>query len=465
MKRYALAWCVMTYMAGIVVLHLCGFFPRAGLYDLSRLAGTSQVTLEGRILDLPVIRWKQTRFLFEGTALPLSAFKGRTVVTLAFPDETLAPGDILRVRGWLSVPRPASLTRDFDERGYWATRRVFSMLKVWSPEGMAVIRSSPEWSLERMAWRFHRRYREFWERRLPWDETSLLLGVTIGARGILPRRVKEACIRAGVYHIVVVSGQNMSLVVSLGVSLLLILSVPRRHALWICFLPVVFYTATVGGDPPVVRAAVTSVVGLMATALGRDVPRYYPILLASGWILVQEPEAMLGASFQLSFGATLSILAILPLWEDARRRRSRWSRWFGEAVLMGLCVHLGIWPLLVHYFHRLSLASLVANVTVFPLSALLMILGLIVGTWGVIAPGSVPGWAVRIVRMSVHFMLVLIERMSAWSWAMRSVVPPAGWIVMLYYTGLFGILLVIRRRRIYAEKHPPLSRRSRLQRG
>ena len=115
---------------------------------------------------------------------------------------------------------------------------------------------------------------------------------------------------------------------------------------------------------------------------------------------------------------------------------------------MGLCVHLGIWPLLVHYFHRLSLASLVANVTVFPLSALLMILGLIVGTWGVIAPASVPGCAVWMVRMSVHLMLALIERMSAWSWAMRSVDPPPWPVVGLYYGFLFGILFLIRRRPI-----------------
>ena len=37
------------------------------------------------------------------------------------------------------------------------------------------------------------------------------------------------------------------------------------------------------------------VVGLLATALGRDIPRYYPILFAAAWILLREPEALLGA--------------------------------------------------------------------------------------------------------------------------------------------------------------------------
>jgi len=106
----------------------------------------------------------------------------------------------------------------------------------------------------------------------------------------------------------------MSLIVGLGVSLLLLLKVPRRHALWLCFVPIIFYTAAVGSDPPVVRAAAMALIGLLVSALGRDVPRYCPLFLAAGWILFWEPEALLGASFQLSFGATLSILVILPLW-------------------------------------------------------------------------------------------------------------------------------------------------------
>jgi competence protein ComEC len=340
------------------------------------------------------------------------------------------------------------------------------MLKVWSPESAVVLMRSPAWGLPRAAWRFHKRFRAFWENVLPRDEAGLLLGITMGARGILPKPLKEACIRAGVYHIVVVSGQNMSLIVTLGVSFLLLLRVPRRHALWICLAPIVFYTAAVGGDPPVTRAAAMALIGLVSAALARDIPRYYPILLAAGWILLREPEALLGASFQLSFGATLSILAILPLWDrPGRGRRSRWKRWVKEAGLMGLTVHLGIWPLLVFYFHRLSLAGFVANWTIFPLSGLLMILGLAVGTWGVLAPTAIPSLLVRAVYLAVHLTLVLIERMGATRWSVRPMTPPPGWACGLYYGVLFGILFLIHRRKSHVKTHSPQERGARLQRG
>jgi ComEC/Rec2-related protein len=465
LKRYALAWCVIIYMMVIVLLHLFGLFPRAGIYDLSRLVGSSLVTLEGRVMEAPVIRWNQTRFLFNGHSCPLTAFQGKSVVTLNFIDEDLAPGDLIRVRGWLSSPRPASPGRDFDEQNYWATRRVFSMLKVWSPDGMTILKPSSTWGLTRLAWIFHGRYREFWERQMPWNEASLLLGMTIGARGILPAPIKEACIRAGVYHIVVVSGQNMSLIVGLGVALLLLARVQRRYAFCVCLAPIIFYTSVVGGDPPVMRAAAMSIVGLFAATLGRDIPRYYPLLLAAGWILICEPEALLGASFQLSFGATLSILAMLPLCSLHGVQRARWRQRIMEAGILGICVYLGIWPILVYYFHRVSLAGLFANWTVFPLSGLLMICGLTVGTWGVILPGTVPMPVIAFVRAGVRITLSLIEHMSLWRWSVLFIRPLSGWVVGLYYGFLFGILFVTHRRKIYAEKNPPQDRRSRLQRG
>src|SRR5438876_327430 len=117
-KRYALACCVLAYMGGIVVLHLTGLFPRPDLYDLTRLVGSSLTTLEGRVLEGPVIRWHQTRFLIQGKASPLNSFHGKALVTLAYPHDDLAPGDHVRLRGWLSAPRRPRREGQFNERDY-----------------------------------------------------------------------------------------------------------------------------------------------------------------------------------------------------------------------------------------------------------------------------------------------------------------------------------------------------------
>ncbi len=452
LSRYALVCSLLLYMGGIFLLCALGLFPRAGLYDLSRLRGASVVLIEGKVLDSPLLRWGQTRFLMEAHARPLEAFGGRVVVTLPWLDATLAPGDRVTARGHLS--RPTERARD-----YWASRRVYSFLKVWYAESFTVLRRSSRWSLARAAWRFQRRYRAFWEERLPERHAALLVGVTVGGRGILPADLKEACIRAGVYHIMVVSGQNMSLIVNLGLVLLLALAVPRRHAFWICLPLVIFYTVAVGSDPPVVRAAISALVGLLVSALGRDIPSYYPLCMAAAWILIREPEALLGASFQLSFAATLSIYAIHPFHNKPQGWWPRMIGWLVESALLGLFVYMGIWPLLVAYFHRLSFAGVCANWTLFPLSGILMVLGLVIGTWGVCAPHSVPAILVWLMRQGVEWMLTLIERMAGWSWVVRSLDLPPPWVLGLYYGGLFGILFLAHRRKKNEKSRPHLQRR------
>src|SRR5204863_9004146 len=114
--------------------------------------------------------------------------------------------------------------------------------------------SVPTW--HQRAWAFHQRFKAFWFQNLPPDEAALLSCMTLGSRGILPMEIKNQCIRAGVYLILVVSGQNMALIIALGVGFLRILQIPRRWAFSICLLPILFYTAAVGADPPVTRAAV-----------------------------------------------------------------------------------------------------------------------------------------------------------------------------------------------------------------
>src|SRR5205823_6114012 len=135
----------------------------------------------------------------------------------------------------------------------------------------------------------------------------------------------------------------------------------------------------VGSDPPVARAAAMAIATLAVLSLGRDVPGYIPLVLAWFWILLREPEALFGASFQLSFGATASLIAAWPWIRGLSRIRSRILRWLAEAGAVSLVVHIGVWPLLVYYFHQMSLIGFLANWTIFPLSGVLMVAGLALG--------------------------------------------------------------------------------------
>src|SRR5438046_3143729 len=120
LKRYGLVLSAGLYTSALILLHALGRFPAPGPYDLAHLAGCPTVTITGKVISFPQTRWGQTRFLFQGRAYPLDAFHGRVAVNFRFPMDDLAPGESLRVRGWLGHPRSSTARHPFDEQRYWA---------------------------------------------------------------------------------------------------------------------------------------------------------------------------------------------------------------------------------------------------------------------------------------------------------------------------------------------------------
>ena len=92
------------------------------------------------------------------------------------------------------------------------------------------------------------------------------------------------------------------------------------------------------------------------------------------------------------------------------------------------------------------------------MSGVLMVLGLSIGTWGVLAPTTVPAFLLEAVHVAVGLTLSLIQRMAAWRYVVQKLAPPPWYAVVLYYGFLFGILFVIRRRKIHENHRPRLQR-------
>jgi hypothetical protein len=72
-RRYGLVFALGLYAAILTLLHGLRLFPRPGLYDVSRLIGGPYTELEGKVVDIPVVRWGQTRFLFEARLADFTA--------------------------------------------------------------------------------------------------------------------------------------------------------------------------------------------------------------------------------------------------------------------------------------------------------------------------------------------------------------------------------------------------------
>lgn len=435
LRRYGLPISLSLYLSVLVGLNALGRYPRPGPKDPVWLADQPVVSLEGRVINFPSTRWNQTRFVLESPA-------GLAVVTLGFVDRELAPGDRVSVRGWLRPTRPPGPGKTFDESSYWASQGVYSVLKVWSPEGTRRIHR-PRISLARAGWRFRLRFMKFWETHLRPEPAAFLIGLTVGARDGFPPDLKERCIRAGIYHMVVVSGLHVSLIAGLVFAAARLAGWPKRLAM-LLVMPLVFlYTTVVGDSAPVMRAVWMAAATLLALAAGRDGPGYSALLIAAGALLVDEPEALFGASFQLSFISTASLMAILPWLEAPLSSHRRWTRWAYGPLLTTVAVQVGTWPVLVAYFGQLSVTGLAANALLIVPTGVLLVAGLGMGIFGSVFPPLVPEFAIDTISVLTHACLWIIDRCARPSWATVPIQPPAGPWILLYYGVLCGILYAV----------------------
>lgn len=126
---------------------------------------------------------------------------------------------------------------------------------------------------------------------------------------------------------------------------------------------------------PTVRSCIAAVLILAGIALGRDAISLRLVATGALVVLVFRPEALAGASFQMSFAAVTAIVALHSTRWSARlfQRReealpARMLRAGFATVATGLAVEAALIPLALYHFHRSGLYGVAANIVAIPLT-------------------------------------------------------------------------------------------------
>src|SRR6266566_1970210 len=145
--------------------------------------------------------------------------------------------------------------------------------------------------------------------RLPPASAGLLGGLVLGNRTALPADVQDAFRRAGVFHVLAVSGFNVALLAGAVWTLARAAGSGRRTAATGAIVAVLGFAAVVGPEPSVIRATLMAVLVLAAVLLEREASVTNSLALAALAILAARPGDLLDPGFQLSFAATAGIAA------------------------------------------------------------------------------------------------------------------------------------------------------------
>jgi competence protein ComEC len=309
-----------------------------------------------------------------GSGLPP---KVRVNVDEAAAPSGLAPDAVVRLRARLMPPNDAAVPGAYDfRRVAWfqqigATGRAFGPVDIVSGgDGDTGLRD---------------RLTAHIQAQLRGSVGGVASSLVTGDRGAISEEDDEALRRAGLTHLLSVSGLHVTAVVAgtmllvlrlLALSPWLALRLPLRLiAAGVAALAAVGYTLLAGAEVPTIRSCVAALLVLLALALGREAITMRLVATGAAIVLLLWPESLAGPSFQLSFAAVASIVAL----HESRRVKAllarreeglaaKTGRVLLSLLLTGLVVEAALMPVVLFHFHKAGLYGAAANIVAIPLT-------------------------------------------------------------------------------------------------
>lgn len=227
--------------------------------------------------------------------------------------------------------------------------------------------------------------------------------------------------RAGLTHLMAVSGTNLTIVLAVMLALARAAGVRRGGLLAVGALSIVAFVLLARPEPSVVRAAAMGAVGVAGLGFGARGG-----LRALCWAVVAllfvDPWLSRSAGFILSVCATAGILVLAPLF--VRRLETWMPRWCALALAVPLAAQLACTPAVAALSGEVSLVAVFANLLAAPAVAPATVAGLAGGVVAVVWPsagqlcGTVAGagasWILTIGHLAAGFDSASLEWHAPW---------------------------------------------------
>jgi competence protein ComEC len=408
-------------------------------------------------------------------------------------------GDRIRFYAKLRRPRNFRNPGAFDYENYLADRGIAALGSAKAENVEILPGFAGNW-LDSLRSRLHRgvvaKVHELWPAR----EAALIDAMVIGEEAFINRDTRVDFQRSGTYHVLVVSGMNVSILAFVVFWTLRRLRLGEIPATLLTLALCVAYAFLTEVGAPVWRATLMCAVYLCTRLLYRDRAIVNAIGAAALGLLLFDPRQLFTASFQMTFACVLIVAAIgIPIlqrtsqlykralanWDSndyaatlpprvaqfrvdlqfisgrmARFVGPRWStrlvRWTAEFFLaawellfISAVMQMGLALPMAYYFHRATTIGLPANLVVVPLTQLLMPAAL-----AALGLGFVSAWLAKLPALLTTFALDgitgTVRGLGLLRLADLRVAMPSGFMIALAILALVLAMWAARRRAQFA---------------
>jgi competence protein ComEC len=438
--------------------------PQIAQFLLSLPSSTSSVQMIGNIIDEPEKKKTHINVLIEVEQYGLASstdmdntvqvqYKKNVLVLASIPQfSSVNYGDKIKVVGKIKKPE-VIISEDgseFNYPAYLAKSNIFYVMDAKSSEIISTGGGNP---IKSDLLLFKKQLLQNINNVLPTPHSFLAGGLIIAGKGSLDDELQEEFKRAGLVHIVVLSGFNITIVGQFIISIFSFLPLMLKSIFG--SLGIIAFSVMAGSSATVVRSVVMSIIGLYARVSEKSYDALRGLLVAGVGMVVHNPRILLyDPSFQLSFMATLGLILL----GSTVQKFFMWvpeTLGMREIVTSTFATQIFVTPLILHLSGMISLVSLFVNILVLPVIPLTMLFACLCGVVSFIHPSfSIPFSFVSYILLTYELSLVHI--FSSLSFAAISLPKISTGATLAVYS-IYGVIFICIQfvQKIYKTKSPP----------
>jgi len=291
------------------------------------------------------------------------------------------------------------------------------------------------------------------EAQVAGDAGAFAAALLTGDRAGISRAVQDNLRASNLAHLLAISGLHMALLTGFvfatlryGLALIPVLALrvnSKKIAAGLALVAGAVYLALSGGNVATERAFVMVAVMLGAVLFDRRALSIRSVALAACVLLLAQPETLLEPGFQMSFAATVALIAGYGgLREQSLARRDALPFWIMpvfSVVFTSVLAGFATAPIAAAHFNRVAGYGLIANVLAVPLMGVAVMPAAVLA--GVLAPFGLETPALWIMGKGTAWILLVAETVASWEGAVRAVPTPAPYVLPIMALGMLWVVL------------------------
>jgi len=389
--------------------------------------------------------------------------KGRLLVREPQLNYSVRQGQQVRLVGWLRGPGDLLNPGQMDFRAWLANRDLAGFLTLPDAQNNPQI-DSPEHEstlVKMQAAAGHLAMQSLGRglERFP-SEHALLQTLLLGRRSQGIDGTETAFRRVGLAHILSISGAHLGILMAMLTLGMVVAGVRPWNVVLIVLAVLMFYLLAIPPQVPVVRAAIMTVMLVLAYAMGRRVPRLEPLAIASLIVLIWRPHDLFTPGFQLSFavvGALICFTSPVARWlgpepmlvAGPRSLGYTMGRFASGYIAANVVAFIASAPLVMYHFQNISPLTIPLSIITLPLISIVLCMGYLKIAIGVVLPGL--GSDIALLLWGVTYVLTQMVKWSA-SWRISFVElahgPSVAWTLVAVGLGFAWMAGAFERRKL-----------------